>query len=49
LLASSRVKRNEDYEKAPLPHPGRMETGTAFNQQNDYTPSANKVKGILQK
>jgi len=48
LLASSRVKkRNEDYEKVPLLHPGRMKTGAAFNQQNDYRPFVSKVKGIL--
>jgi len=50
LLASSRVKkRNEDYEKVPLLHPGRMKTGAAFNQQNDYRPFVSKVKGILHK
>jgi len=49
LLARSRVKKiNVDYEKVPLLHPGRMKTGAAFNQQNDYTPSVSKVKGILQ-
>jgi len=49
LLARSREsqKRSEDYEKVPLPHPGRMKTGAAFNQQNDYTPSVSKVKDIF--
>jgi len=46
LLARSRVNKiNEDYEKVPLPHPVRMKTGAAFNQQYDYTPSVSKVKG----
>ena len=50
MLARSRVNKiNDDYEKVPLPHPGRMKTGAAFNQHYDYTPSVSNVKGILQK
>jgi hypothetical protein len=47
-LFTSPSKKNEDYEKVPLLHPGRMKTGAAFNQQNDYTPFVSNVKGILQ-
>ena len=48
-LFVSKVKNKQkkcDYEKVPLLHPGRMKTGAAFNQQNDYTLSVSKVKGI---
>jgi len=50
-LFVSKVKgkqKNEDYEKVPLLHPGRMKTGAAFNQQNNYRPFFSKVKRILQ-